>query len=345
MEVNEIVKQLGETFAKQEDMKPILDKLDALEAQLKKEEVKDEDPKMIEVKFWQDIISGKATGDLDNAANGDALIPEVVYNKIHIALQHADWVRANATVQVSNYKEDIPILNTGATAYWVADGTAPTASVLNATTISFKSNRAAAMVTTSNLLMSAATPSILDTIYTAIGNAFAVLDRSAVISGTGSGQWAGLQSATITTVTAATGHTAYGDIDYDDIMDLFMAVPEQYRYLPETKFIVHGNLLGTIRKLKDSNGQPIFNPKDNTIFGKQVIEEPNMPTTGTTNPIAYFGYLKDYWVIDRQGMKISTTNQGYELVSKQQTLVYVDVLTDAHLIDATGWAGLLLSAT
>ena len=111
------------------------------------------------------------------------------------------------------------------------------------------------------------------------------------------------------------------------------------------KFILHSSTLGVIRKLKDSNGLPIFLPRENKIFGIEVIEDENMPTTGTTNPVIYLGYMKDYWVIDRQGAKIVTTNQGLDLVSKQQTLVYMDMLTDAHLIDATGWRGLVLASS
>ena len=345
MEIKEIVDNLKDTFVEKDQVQIILDKLDALEKSYeKKPEITQE--AFDEVKYWKGVFrSVKATGDLDTIGNSGDIIPTQVYNKIMEAAAKTDWVRRDGTVVNLAYKENIPVVNTGATAYVVADGSAPSLSTLNLDVKKFESKIIAVASIITNALIASSNTNILQVIYSQFGRAIGVIDRKMAITGNGTTEWEGLQNATISTVTAAATHTAITDIDYDDLVDLITAVGDEYRYDPNMRLIMNPAVFKVIMKLKDVNGLPIFDLKAHTIEGVKVIEEANMPTTGTTNPVIYFGNMKDYWIVDRQGAKMISTNVGKELVLNQQTLLYMNVLCDGHLLMGDGWAGLKLSAS
>ena len=344
----EIFTELKSTFITKDSMDVVLKKLDELEKNInsKNISVEDKDKEITEVKFWKNVFTNvKSAGDLDTLDNGDNVIPTFVWDKILTAAKKTDWVRKYGTVISANYKENIPILNTGATAYMVADGDAPTLSTINTKNIVFKSLKMAVASVISSSLIMVSSPDLLNTIYDSFGRAISKLDRELAITGSGSGEWQGLQNTTISTVTAGSGHTAITSIDYDDMINLFMSIGEEYSYNnPDMAFIMHPNTLSAIYKITEDN-KHVFDVKNNTIFNIKVIRDSNMPTSGTSNPVIYFGNIPDYWVIDRQGNTITVTNAGKELVLKKQTLVYMDVLCDGHLTVSEGWAGLVLASS
>ena len=132
--------------------------------------------------------------------------------------------------------------------------------------------------------------------------AFAVAEEKEFIQGdSASHEFEGLNNAGITTVTAASGHTTISALDYDDILDLYMAVPQQYR--AKAVWILHTDTLKVLKKLKDNNGLPIFSPTDNTIFNRPFIECEYIATSGTDNPVIYFGDWSGYYIVCRKPIR------------------------------------------
>ncbi len=299
-----------------------------------------------EAKYWLDLVSGKATGDIVDTVTGASIVPTLIADKIKDQLQAASYVRSICTV-FPDSKGILPVAGGEAVAYRTAEGTAPNAgtpSTLKYVDVSYEGYDLCADTLVSNKLIAKAKPAILDFIYMKLGQSFANSEVKELITGAAaSHEFAGLNEAGLTNVTAATGHILITQIDYDDLMDLYHAVPQQYRENPASVFIAHTNFIKTVRKIKDNIGIPIFNPLDNTILNHKFFENTNVSTTGTTNAIAYFGYMKDYYIFDDGQMIMLTTNQGKELTSKRQTYIIAIANTDGKVVDKTGLRGLKLA--
>lgn len=77
-------------------------------------------------------------------------------------------------------------------------------------------------------------------------------------NGTGTGQPRGIVVASALGKTGATGSTL--TVSYDDLVDLEHSINRAYRSSPGFGFMMADTSLRVVRKLKDSNGRPIFVP-------------------------------------------------------------------------------------
>lgn len=76
--------------------------------------------------------------------------------------------------------------------------------------------------------------------------------------GTGSGQPRGIVVGSAVGKTGATGQTL--TVTYDDLVDLEHSINRAYRKSPGFGFMLADSSLKVVRKIKDSNGRPIFVP-------------------------------------------------------------------------------------
>lgn len=103
------------------------------------------------------------------------------------------------------------------------------------------------------------------------------------------------------------GHAS--QITADSIIDLYHAVPTPYR--ANAVWSLNSTTLGTIRKLKDGNGQylalvqGINGAPVTTILGRPVVEMPDMPdVAGNACPVVFGDFKQGYRVFDRVGFSI-----------------------------------------
>lgn len=122
----------------------------------------------------------------------------------------------------------------------------------------------------------------------------------------------GLTAATITDIAETTANT----LGFVDVVNLFYAVPEQYRN--GACFFAGSTVLAGLTKLLDLNGRPILlngmdapralNDQDpncvGTILGKRVYDVPLPATTPTANLI--FGDPRWYALGTRTGIRVDT---------------------------------------
>jgi HK97 family phage major capsid protein len=78
--------------------------------------------------------------------------------------------------------------------------------------------------------------------------------------------------------------------------------------------IMNDSTIKTIRKLKDSQGQYLWQPSlvagtPDTILGKRVITSEFMPEVAASNKTVIFGDLSYYWIADRQGRTFKRLNE------------------------------------
>jgi len=123
-----------------------------------------------------------------------------------------------------------------------------------------------------------------------------------------------LNSTTVNTVTM-TGST-FASLDADDLLDMIDATPSGA--LANSKFYMNRTIMSLVRKLKDENGQYIFQrPSETgpmTTWGYPVELVEVMPTTSDTaedTPFILFGDLRKGCIFGQKGgIRIERFNAG-----------------------------------
>jgi HK97 family phage major capsid protein len=137
---------------------------------------------------------------------------------------------------------------------------------------------------------------------------------------------AGLTAASATAITA------------DEIIDLIHSVDPAYRQAAmRPALMLNDTTLKLIRKLKDGNGQYLWQPGmsagvPQTIFGQPVIVNPAMPApTAGLVPVVYGAFSK--FLIRKVG-EVRVIRDPYTYSTKDQTLFVAFVRFDSNLLDA-----------
>ena len=99
---------------------------------------------------------------------------------------------------------------------------------------------------------------------------------------------------------------------FDEIMDLFYSLKSPYRR--KAAFYMNDSTVKAIRKLKDSNGQYLWQPSltagaPDTLLNKPIYTSPYMPTIAAGAKSILFGDLSYYWVADREGRSFKRLNE------------------------------------
>lgn len=98
-----------------------------------------------------------------------------------------------------------------------------------------------------------------------------------------------------------------GAISYDGMVDVSHNIKEGY--LANAQFVFKLKTLGAIRKLKDSQGNPIWAPMvagaPATVLGFPYTILQDMPDVGAANtPVAFGDFRRAYWMVDRVAIEV-----------------------------------------
>ncbi len=123
-------------------------------------------------------------------------------------------------------------------------------------------------------------------------------------TGTGTGQPNGVVTAAAAGKVGATGQTT--SIIFEDLVDLLHSVDPAYREMGNCRFMMNDSSLKIIRKLKDSNGRPIFlpgydglaGPLADTIMGYEIQINQSVASMAANAKSVLFGDFHHYVVRD-----------------------------------------------
>ena len=153
---------------------------------------------------------------------------------------------------------------------------------------------------------------------------FARTEDRAFVNGTGVGEPTGLLHDTEGAETAST----VDSIAYDDCIDLFFSVKPEYR--ANAVWMMNDRTALALRKLKDDDGNYLWNQAKDSILGKSVVICNEMPDADEGSKPVLFGDLSYYWVIDRKPASIKPL---WELFTNKGQVGYiVQERLDAKLI-------------
>lgn len=128
-----------------------------------------------------------------------------------------------------------------------------------------------------------------------VGNAFG----AHAVTGTGSGQPAGVVTGSTAGVTGAA--SVAGVFTADNLIDLFYSVISPYRASTSCAWLMRDATVAAIRKLKDQNDQYLWQPSlvvgaPETLLGKPIYTDPNVAAVAATAKSVLFGDMSAYFV-------------------------------------------------
>ena len=140
-----------------------------------------------------------------------------------------------------------------------------------------------------------------------LGKSFGRAEDEAFINGTGKEEPTGILNDENGADTALTAET----LNYDVVIDLYFSVDKEYR--KNGIWLMNDKTALTLRKLKDADGNYLWNPASDTILGKQVILSEFMPDIESgAKPIA-FGDFSYYWIVGRKPVSVRILLEKYVL--------------------------------
>ena len=143
-----------------------------------------------------------------------------------------------------------------------------------------------------------------------LGDRLGRIENQYFTTGTGTGQPNGVVTASASGKVGTTGQTA--TVIYDDLVDLIHSIDPAYRAGPGVRFMMNDASLKVIRKLKDSQGRPIFlpgydglaGPMPDTLLGYPITINQDIATMAANAKSILFGDFARYTIRDVMGMTL-----------------------------------------
>ena len=269
--------------------------------------------------FWK-AMKSKNSFDVQNAlqvgtdSEGGYLVPDEFERTLIEALEEENLFRQLAKViTTSNGDKKIPVVAAKGTASWVEEeGIIPESDDAFGQ-VSLGAYKLATMIKVSEELINDSVFNLEQYIAKEFARRIAAKEEEAFLVGDGVGKPAGVFYATggagvgITTASSTA-------ITFDELMDLYYAVKSPYR--KNAVFVTNDATVKVIRKLKDGNGQYLWQPsvtagQPDTLLNRPVKTSAYAPALAAgTKPLA-FGDFSYYWVADRQGRSFQRLNELY----------------------------------
>ncbi len=243
-------------------------------------------------------------------ANGGYLVPEEYDSRLIDGLTEENIMRRLGHRITTSGEHKINIAATKPAAAWIDEGGALTFGDATFAQISLDAHKLhVAVKVTEELLYDNAfglESYIIAQFAKALGNA----EEDAFLNGDGSGKPLGLLAdkggAEVGVTAAATAITA------DELLDLYFSLLSPYR--KKATWVVNDSTIKAIRKLKDNNGQYLWQPglianAPDTILGRPVKTSAFMPSIAAGAKSIIFGDFNYYWIADRQGRTFKRLNE------------------------------------
>jgi len=244
--------------------------------------------------------------------DGGYLVPLEFERQIVMGLQEANVVRSIAKTITTSAERKIPIAATHSTAKWTAENAAIIESNPTFAQKEIDAYKLTDLIKVSVELLQDSMFDLESYIAAEFARAFGVAEEEAFCVGTGTGQPTGLFTASGGDVgVTAKSATAVG---VDDLIDLIYALKSPYRR--NAKFLMRDITVSALRKLKDNNGQYLWQPsvqagEPDKLLGYPIYTSPYAPVVAAgALPIA-FGDFSNYWIADRMGRTVQRLNELY----------------------------------
>ena len=272
--------------------------------------------------FWNAMRSKSVSHEVLNAlqvgtdSEGGYLVPDEYERTLIEALEDQNIFRQLAhVIHTSSGDRKIPVVASKGTASWIDEEAQYPESDDAFGQVSIGAYKLATMIKISEELLNDSVFDMPSYIAREFARRIGAAEEEAFFTGNGTGKPLGILANQVEgkDVGAQVGVTAAvaDKITMDEVIDLFYSLRAPYRR--NAVFIMNDATVKALRKLKDGQGQYLWQPSitagtPDTILNRPVYTSGFMPTLATGNKTILFGDLGYYWVADREGRSFKRLN-------------------------------------
>lgn len=258
----------------------------------------------------------QSKGKIQNAleigtdSEGGYIVAESWETELNRLLWDTNVMRQVASVRTYDTDRNIPLTASVGAAGWVdEEGTYPTnsAAFSNKKLLAYKLGN---IELVSEELLADSFINLRAELASMYAESFGNTEENAFTVGDDSGKPNGVITAATSAFTAA----ATAAITYDEVIDLLAAVDE--KYARNGIFMSNRSTAAALRKLKDSNGMPLWAPAmtagmPDTLFGKDYRMNESMADLAASSKSLAFGDFSYYRIADRAGLMMQILTELY----------------------------------
>lgn len=234
-------------------------------------------------------------------ASGGYLVPEEYDERLINGLTEENIIRKLGTTITTSGEHKINIAATKPAAAWIDEGGTLTFGDAAFDQINLDAHKLYVAVKVTEELLYDNAFQLENYLIQQFVKALANAEEDAFLNGNGIGKPLGIFAPTgggqigVTTASATA-------ITTDEIINLVYALKRPYR--KNAKFIMNDQTIAALRKLKDNNGQYLWQPavqagEPDRLFGYEVLTSPYVPTIQAGAPVIAFGDFSYYNIGDR----------------------------------------------
>lgn len=269
--------------------------------------------------FWTCMRTQYPSPEIKNAlevgedSEGGYLVPDEYENTIIDKLNEFNIMRSIAyEFPTASGDRKIPVVVSHGTASWVdEEGSIPESDDTFGQVL-ISAYKLSTLIKVSSELINDSVFSIDNYIAKEFARRMGYAEEEAFITGDGTGKPTGIFASTgggevgVTT----TSSTA---ITFDELYDLYYSLRGAYR--KNSTWVMNDSTVKAIRKLKDANGQYLWQPAESvtpdTLIGKPILTSTYAPEIASSKTPIAFGDFSYYWIADRQGSTLQRLNELY----------------------------------
>ena len=270
--------------------------------------------------FWRTMRDKAVPHEVLNAlqvgtdSEGGYLVPDEYERTLIESLEEENIFRRFAhIIRTSSGDRKIPIVVSKGTASWIDEEAAYPESDDAFGQTSISAYKLATMIKVSDELLHDSVFDVASYIAREFARRIGAAEEEAFFTGNGTGKPTGILNTTGGAETGVTAASATA-ITMDEVMDLYYSLRAPYRR--NAVFIMNDSTIKAIRKLKNGNGDYLWQPSvtagtPDTLLNRPVYTSSYMPAIAASNKVILFGDLGYYWVADREGRSFKRLNELY----------------------------------
>ncbi|HEM4402372.1 TPA: phage major capsid protein [Streptococcus suis] len=242
---------------------------------------------------------------------GGHLVPDEYEKKLVEGLREENFFRNLATViKTSSGERKIPVVTGHGTASWMDENGLYPETDESFGQVTLDSYKIGTAIRVSEELINDSVFDLESYMTAEFARRIGTEEEKSFLIGDGSKKPTGI--FTQADVTGPT--TSTKDITFDDMIELYHSLPASYR--KNAVWILHDSTVKAIRKLKDGNGNYIWQPSTQAGQPDLILNRPYYTSTFAPLPEAgnkaiAFGDFSYYWIADRQGRTFKRLNELY----------------------------------
>ena len=274
--------------------------------------------------FWNQM-RGRSSYEVRNAlqvgelSEGGYTVPDEFDRQLLEGLEDENIMRGLVhIIRTGSGEHKIPIVASHGTGSWVEEEQQIPESDDSFNQVTLTAHKFATMIRISRELLNDSAFDLASYISHEFVRRAGAAEEQAILTGDGSHKPIGLLHDTLGAEVGITTASATA-ITADELIDMQHSLKSGYRR--KACWIMNDATISAIRKLKDGQGQYIWQPgikegAPDMLFNQRVLMSNYMPLIATGNKVILYGDFSYYWLAEREGRTLERLNELFAVTDQ-----------------------------